>query len=193
MNFLSRLVGHPVFREGRVDTGLIERERATLIPTATELPKEIFEVAALAQLAAEREQGAQSISPWSVTDGWRINGTQNRTLQFSAGEQTATVALHMQSSGYVIGDEPARVQHTSDSDLRITIGQRHINTAVVKAGEQLHVFLRGQQYVLTYVDPLVHAGEAEETQGGLTAPMPGKIIALLSEPGAEVAKVRRCS
>ncbi len=51
----------------------------------------------------------------------------------------------------------------------------------------MHVFLQGR-HVLTYVDPLLHAGETEETQGGLTAPMPGKIIALLSEPGAEVAK-----
>jgi 3-methylcrotonyl-CoA carboxylase alpha subunit len=188
VNFLSRLVGHAAFREGRVDTGLIERERATLIPAAAELPKEVFEVAALAQLAAERDEAAQSISPWSVTDGWRINGAQNRTLQFSAGEQTATVSVRYTSMGYVMGDEPARVQRTSDSDLRITIGQRHINTAAVKSGEQLNVFLRGQQHVLTYVDPLVHAGETEETQGGLTAPMPGKIIALLAEPGAEVAK-----
>jgi 3-methylcrotonyl-CoA carboxylase alpha subunit len=179
VNFLSRLVGHPAFREGRVDTGLIERERATLIPAASELPKEIFEVAALAQLAAEREEAAQSNSPWSVADGWRLNGGQNRSLQFSAGYTP---------SDYLLGDEPARVQRTSDSDLRITIGSRHINTAVVKSGEQMHVFLRGQQHVLTYVDPLVHAGETEEAQGGLTAPMPGKIIALLAEPGAEVAK-----
>ncbi|WP_129774765.1 acetyl/propionyl/methylcrotonyl-CoA carboxylase subunit alpha [Peristeroidobacter soli] len=186
VNFLSRLVGHPAFREGRVDTGLIERERAALIPTAAELPKQIFEVAALAQLATERDQS--SSSPWSITDGWRINGTQTRTLQFSAGEQTATVSVQYTSTGYLIGDEPARVVRTSDSDLRLTIGQRHINTAVVKSGEQMHVFLRGQQHVLTYNDPLVHAGETEETQGGLTAPMPGKIIALLSEPGAEVAK-----
>jgi 3-methylcrotonyl-CoA carboxylase alpha subunit len=188
VNFLSRLVNHAAFREGRVDTGLIERERTTLIPTATELPKEIFEIAALAQVAAEREQAAQSSSPWSIADGWRINGSQNRTLQFSAGEQTATVSFRYTPTGYVVGDEPARVQRTSDSELRITIGQRHINTAVVKSGEQMHVFLRGQQHVLTYVDPLVHAGEDEETHGGLTAPMPGKIIALLAEPGAEVAK-----
>ena len=188
VNFLSRLVGHAAFREGRVDTGLIERERATLIPVASGLPQEIFEVAVLAQLAAEREQSGQSISPWSVTDGWRVNGTQNRTLQFSAGEQTESVSIRYTSAGYFIGNEPARVQRTSDSDLRITIGQRHINTAAVKAGEKVHVFLRGQQHVLTYVDPLMHAGETEEAQGGLTSPMPGKIIALLAEPGAEVDK-----
>ncbi|HEY0680942.1 MAG TPA: acetyl/propionyl/methylcrotonyl-CoA carboxylase subunit alpha [Steroidobacter sp.] len=187
VNFLSRLVDHAAFREGRVDTGLIERERAALMPAATELPPEVFQVAALAQLSFEREQN-QSASPWSATDGWRINGAQTRTLQFAAGEQTKNVSIRYSGNGYLIGDQPASVQRLSDSDLRIDIGQRHINAAVVKAGEQMHVFLGGFQHVLTYVDPLVHAGETEETHGGLTAPMPGKIIALLSEPGAEVAK-----
>ncbi|HEY0940926.1 MAG TPA: acetyl/propionyl/methylcrotonyl-CoA carboxylase subunit alpha [Steroidobacter sp.] len=188
VNFLSRLVGHAAFREGRVDTGLIERERAALIPTSRELPQEVFEVAALAQLAHEREQAkTQSPSPWSIADGWRINGAQSRKLHFAAGEQTADVAVRYTSSGYVIDDEAATVQQ-SGSELRITIGQRHINAAVVRHGEQMHVFLRGAQHVLTYDDPLVHAGETEEIQGGLAAPMPGKIIALLAEPGADVAK-----
>ncbi len=187
VNFLSRLVNHAAFREGRVDTGLIERERAELLPTNAELPPEVFQVAALAQLFAEREQ-TQSASPWSVADGWRINGGQNRTLQFAAGEQTSSVALRYTPNGYLIGDEAASVKRQSDSDLRITIGPRHIHAAALKHGEQMHVFLRGVQYVLTYVDPLAHAGETEETHGGLTAPMPGKIIALLAEPGAEVAK-----
>ena len=189
VNFLSRLVNHPAFREGRVDTGLIERERADLIPTGTETPAEVFQLAALAQVTSEREQiKARSDSPWSIADGWRINGAQSRTLQFAAGEQTTSVALRYTPTGYVIGDEAASVRRESESDLRITIGPRHINAAVIKHGEQLHVFSGGVQHVLTYVDPLAHAGETEETAGGLTAPMPGKIIALLAEPGAEVAK-----
>jgi 3-methylcrotonyl-CoA carboxylase alpha subunit len=187
INFLSRLVNHAAFREGRVDTGLIERERAELIPTGSELPHEVFQVAALAQLSLEREQ-MQSDSPWSVADGWRINGAQNRTLQFNYGDQSASIAVRYAANSYVIGDEAASVRRQSESELRITIGPRHIHAAALKHGEQLHVFMRGVQHVLTYVDPLMHAGETEETHGGLTAPMPGKIIALLAEPGAEVAK-----
>ncbi len=52
--------------------------------------------------------------------------SQSCALQFSAGEQTATVSVHPTPTGYLIGDEPARVQRTSESDLRITIGQRHL-------------------------------------------------------------------
>jgi 3-methylcrotonyl-CoA carboxylase alpha subunit len=189
VNFLSRLVNHAAFREGRVDTGLIERERAELLPASTTLPADVLEVAALAQVSAERERGIeQSSSPWDIADGWRINGAQNRTLQFAAGEQTANVSLRYTSTGYLIGDQPAQVLRVSPSELRITIGSRHIEATVVDLGEQRHVFLHGQQNVLTFVDPLAHAGESEEAHGGLTAPMPGKVIALLAEPGSEVAK-----
>jgi 3-methylcrotonyl-CoA carboxylase alpha subunit len=109
-------------------------------------------------------------------------------LQFAAGEQTSTVSVSYAPKGYLLGGETASLQRQGDADLRITLGQRRINAAAVKNGEQMHVFLNGMQHILTYVDPLVHAGETEETHGGLTSPMPGKIIALLAEPGAEVAK-----
>src|SRR3546814_17853163 len=45
--FLSRLIDHPLFRSGQVDTGLIEREREVLLPPQVEVPQEAFEVAAL--------------------------------------------------------------------------------------------------------------------------------------------------
>jgi 3-methylcrotonyl-CoA carboxylase alpha subunit len=189
VNFLARLVNHKAFREGIVDTGLIERERAELIPASTTLPQEVFEVAALAQVSEEREQSIKPTpSPWGLADGWRIAGAQNRTLQFAAGEQTASVSLRYTTTGYLIGDQPAQVQRLSASQLRINLGARHLETTVVDHGEQRHVFLHGHHHVLTFVDPLAHAGESEEAHGGLTAPMPGKVIALLAEPGAEVAK-----
>ena len=42
--------------------------------------------------------------------------------------------------------------------------------------------------MLSLFDRLAHAGEDQEADGGLTAPMPGKIVALLAKAGTEVAK-----
>ena len=37
-------------------------------------------------------------------------------------------------------------------------------------------------------DPLIESEAGEEAAGGLTAPMPGKILAVLTQAGAEVEK-----
>jgi 3-methylcrotonyl-CoA carboxylase alpha subunit len=59
---------------------------------------------------------------------------------------------------------------------------------VVVAGEKRHVFVHGRCFVLAAVDPLFQAGEGGGAEGGLTAPMPGKVIALVASVGARVDK-----
>jgi len=51
-----------------------------------------------------------------------------------------------------------------------------------------HVFSGGSHIALNYNDPLAHAGEAETDGGRLTAPMPGKVVAVLVGKGQEVKK-----
>jgi 3-methylcrotonyl-CoA carboxylase alpha subunit len=50
------------------------------------------------------------------------------------------------------------------------------------------VFHLGEHIALNYNDPLAHAGEAEAEGGRLTAPMPGKIVAVLVDKGNTVEK-----
>ncbi|HCN90313.1 MAG TPA: 3-methylcrotonyl-CoA carboxylase, partial [Oxalobacteraceae bacterium] len=59
---------------------------------------------------------------------------------------------------------------------------------VVREREAFHIFTGGTHVVLNYNDPLAHAGEAEAEGGRLTAPMPGKIVALLVAKGDAVEK-----
>jgi 3-methylcrotonyl-CoA carboxylase alpha subunit len=63
---------------------------------------------------------------------------------------------------------------------------------VVVAGERRHVFGHGRAWQFAAVDPLHHAGEGGGAEGGLLAPMPGKVIALIAEAGATVERARRC-
>lgn len=41
---------------------------------------------------------------------------------------------------------------------------------------------------LTWIDPLAHAAEGEGEGGKLTAPMPGKVIAVMVQAGSRVAR-----
>jgi len=81
---------------------------------------------------------------------------------------------------------------TKDGDkggtLEIQIDQQTVRGTVVRAGEAFHVFCQGHHTVLHYVDRLAHAGEAEAEGGRLTAPMPGKIVAVLVKAQQAVKK-----
>ena len=50
------------------------------------------------------------------------------------------------------------------------------------------MFTNGRHYTLTYNDPMAHAGESEAEGGRLTAPMPGKVVAVLATKGQSVKK-----
>ncbi len=199
IGFLSRLAACPAFAEADLDTGLIERERAFLFPSAAEPPAEAWLVAALAELlrdadyaALEARAGNDPHSPWHVRDGWRAGGRARREIRLRAGEVEKAVGAASEGGGYALEVDGRRVaasgRFTDVAGLRVDLGGRRVNATVVAAGEKRHVFIDGVCHVFAAIDPLFHAGGGGGAEGGLTAPMPGKIIALLAEVGARVEK-----
>ena len=95
-------------------------------------------------------------------------------------------------SGYAMsaGATGAAVNGTwrDDGALVLDIDGMRRDVRVVAAGDKRHVFLDGHDHVLVHVDPLALAGEGHGVEGGFAAPMPGKVIAWLAEPGTDVAK-----
>jgi 3-methylcrotonyl-CoA carboxylase alpha subunit len=72
--------------------------------------------------------------------------------------------------------------------LAIRIDGQAVQGMVKRDGELLHVFTGGAHHVLDWNDPLAHAGEHEAAGGRLTAPMPGKVVAVIAANGQQVKK-----
>jgi len=189
VGFLSRLVECPSFAEARLDTGLIEREGATLFPTDPGPPPPVFLVAALAQLLREAERAA-GVSPCETSDGWRLNESLTRDLTFRWGEVSATVTVVYEASSYrlKIGERSvrARGRMMGHGHIAAEFDGHRIEPVVVPVGRTLHVFLDGASWKLDWVDPLDVVADGAAGHGGLVAPMPGRVIALLVEPGETV-------
>ncbi len=199
VGFLSRLVACPAFASADLDTGLIEREQGFLFPGGAEPPAETWLAAALAELLRERSDAqeaaahdADPFSPWHGRDGWRLNSAARRTLAFRSGETEKEVAVAYEGDGFALELDGLGVRARGalgpGSALRADFAGNRINATVVVAGEKRHVFLHGRAFVLSAVDPLYHAGEGGGAEGGLTAPMPGKVIALVAAEGSTVEK-----
>ncbi|WP_305041996.1 acetyl-CoA carboxylase biotin carboxylase subunit [Geoalkalibacter sp.] len=197
--FLGAVAAHPAFVEGDLDTGFIERHRATLFPEARPAPDQVLALACLDVLlrrAADARTAARACadaySPWHSADGWRLNGDNHHELRFVDGEATVSVVAHYRPRGYLLdlpgGPLSVRGEITAAGDLLADLDGKRVRATVVRHGLELTILEPGAAHRLALIDPFAHAGEQEEQGGTLTAPMPGKVIAVLVESGAQVKK-----
>jgi 3-methylcrotonyl-CoA carboxylase alpha subunit len=200
--FLKRLVDGQAFSSADLDTGLIERNHDSLFPAPRAVPAGALALATASLLVAERSKAAASsvyaADPFGVASGWRMNGAAQRSIAFEDEYSAASdmkayqVKLGYQGSGYQLElggmTVPMQIDRVDGAELSLSLGETSLHGAVRRDGEQVHVFTGGRHFILHYNDPLAHAGEAEAAGGRLTAPMPGKVVAVLAKAGQAVKK-----
>ncbi|MCA3206657.1 biotin/lipoyl-containing protein, partial [Cupriavidus sp.] len=196
--FLQRLVKSEAFRTADLDTGLIERNQTVLFPPQKSVGIEAIALAVAALLEREtrerRVDEADRHSPWTHAGGWRLNARDQRTLYFEAAGHKLEVVLKgdardTRRSTLIYADQAAPFAYTFNADdIRVDLGTRRTHGQVHLEGDTFHVFHAGRHTVLQWLDPLAHAGESEGEGGKLTAPMPGKVIAVMVEPGSKVTR-----
>jgi 3-methylcrotonyl-CoA carboxylase alpha subunit len=159
IEFLHRLTSTPSFVEGRLDTALIERERAHLF--AEDPPgAETWSLAARASLVTS----AASRTPWDDGSGWRLNGAREmRTIRLRHGATERDIGVEFG------GAAPGKAR-------------------ALRIGGEVHVFDDGRHPVFTVVDPYLPPRDVAEHHGSLTAPMPGRVLAVLAAQGQVVAR-----
>lgn len=190
--FLSRLIHSDAFANADLDTGLIARNEAQLFPPARPASVDVVALAVVSLLLSEKSGGSD---PWQSSHGWRMNSLMQRALQFGEEHHQHSVQVTYLADGWKLhtADTTADVRLASvsgsgSSDLVLKIADRTVTGTVVRDGEHFHVFSQGVHSDLHYSDALAHAGEAEAEGGRLTAPMPGKIVAVLVTKAQEVKK-----
>ncbi len=191
--FLGRLLAEPEFAAARMDTGLIGRAQDRLLAPALPLTS-----AALAASCAllEREQAAADSDPWSRRDAWSNGRLPPRRLRWALAGDEVEVALTRGDGDWLLalGDgapQPLR-WHAADSgadelQLRITHGDAALRAHVAgDAAGGCTVFADGAQGVVRLHLGDVHGAAGGAAQARLSAPMPGRVAALLVAAGDTV-------
>ncbi len=138
---------------------------------------------------------AQAASPWGALGNWRLNGDYRRKLDWQLPERDTALAVRYEHGAHggaslAIGEDEALAfswaAGATPLDLVVTIGGERGAGGVVADGDNFHVFVDGTAESFVWENPLAHAGDAEHGGGRLTAPMPGKVIAVLVEAGQKV-------
>ncbi|MGH6981256.1 MAG: biotin/lipoyl-containing protein, partial [Stellaceae bacterium] len=160
-DFLLRLSRNADFGAGAVDTGFIARHHDAL---AAPPPSDAVFAAANRALAAglERHPFADRFSPWTASDGWRLDGAVTPTIHWRVGDKQYDVAA-----------SAAAAEEQFD---------------VVRSGDRFTVIDNEGSWQLDYVDPFADRDDAAVAGGRLTAPMPGKIVQVLAKAGEQVKR-----
>ena len=199
IDFLSRLVACPAFAGADLDTGLIERQKDFLFPPMQAVPRDALLVATVGELLWEQraakaaaKTSGDPFSPWHARDGWRMNLSAARIIGFRDGDSLVEALVRYQGDKWQISlngqTTLARGKKLEGDRFAVELDDRRLMAGVVAVDDKRSIFLNGSTYSLQRDDPL-HLVEAGGAQGGgLTAPMPGKVVALLAQPGQKVDK-----
>ncbi|AJE04711.1 acetyl/propionyl/methylcrotonyl-CoA carboxylase subunit alpha [Geobacter pickeringii] len=201
IGFLGSVAAHPAFAAGDLDTGFIERHRADLFPDPRPASDRTLALASLDVLLRRADEARRAAatsldpsSPWHQTSGWRLNCDNHHFLHFLDGETAVKVTVHYRAEGYLLelpgGPLLVRGERDAAGDLLADLGGARVKATVVRHGAILTIMKRGRSHTLAIHDPYALTGDEEGTGGRLTAPMPGKVVAVMVEPGERVEKGR---
>jgi 3-methylcrotonyl-CoA carboxylase alpha subunit len=186
--FLARLMQDTAFAAADLDTGLIERQRETLLPTPKPVADTVLALGVAAVLA--REAAPAAADPWAIPDNWRSGGVGTRYFRFDDHGTVRHVSLLSRRGGLALDlgqGEQAFTWSTADSALRVQVGDVRATGTVVEQPEaeqdRMTVFVGTAAHLLILQDPLAVASHVEAEGGRLTAPMPGKVIAVSVKEG----------
>jgi 3-methylcrotonyl-CoA carboxylase alpha subunit len=161
--FLAALCRTPEFREGRVDTGFIDRNLVALgaVPQAPDHSAAAVGVARLlAGETADRET-AEPSSPWDARDGFQLTGIRRIEIPILIGTKTAAASVVFRKGG-----------------VDVTVGDAApaADARAFAAGDDVYVLRHGRQTRVRLKDVAVAAAEAGGGDGVVKAPMHGRVL-----------------
>ncbi|HKS63191.1 MAG TPA: acetyl-CoA carboxylase biotin carboxylase subunit [Xanthobacteraceae bacterium] len=173
--FLKALVSHPEFRAGRFDTGFIDRNLAELVRVdpAAENAAIAAAVETLLRPAAQPDGGWRD--PWDANDAFSLGPARQLDLDITVDGHPRTAAVAWRDGAQVTVDGVA-----AGNGVRFVPAGAGV--VAIANGVQRSVALKS--YDSIDVDHL-------DGDGVIKAPMHGKVLAILVEQGARVAKGER--
>ncbi|MBV9861736.1 MAG: acetyl-CoA carboxylase biotin carboxylase subunit [Alphaproteobacteria bacterium] len=202
--FLGRVAANPEFRAGAVDTGFIERQRPALLPEAEPPPDPALAAAALhvlqrrATATAETARlGTDRFSPWAASDGWRLNrvaAPQSLLLRCGDGEWRIEATPAGDVWELVWQSDNGEIRHFAglrprpDDRCRLRLDGHDVTAVLLDDEGALVVAITAESWRFNEGDPLAPPAAAENAIGRLSAPMPGRVVQRLAEPGDAVRR-----
>ncbi|WP_420404118.1 acetyl/propionyl/methylcrotonyl-CoA carboxylase subunit alpha [Nisaea sp.] len=196
--YLKRIVEHPAFVAGGVDTRFIERYGEDLREAPGD-PAVLHRIAAAALLAAQRRKALEDarrscdpFSPWARANGWRLNDSPLHRLTLLAGGEEILLEYRLDPGGCRFegagGEVHVHVESDEGGRMRARVDGVLFDGEVRSDGDSATLFSGGAAHRYVLKSALASGADAGEDSGHVMAPMPGKLIAVQVSAGTHVAR-----
>ena len=186
LEFLKALLEHKSFRSGTIDTGLIDRDIKKLT-TPNPIPAKAYALAAVSILIAAKAKQSDDNNPWSSQTAFRLNARSETVIQLVRDNELLAVKVHPTIKGWIacIDDVEHEIQRISWWEGSPYEPLEHAGHGAGRVTDHRVVI---QRKYISYFIPryLPGFGSALTSSDTLTAPMPGKIIAVKAKAGDSV-------
>ncbi|MBF0661706.1 acetyl/propionyl/methylcrotonyl-CoA carboxylase subunit alpha [Rhodococcus sp. (in: high G+C Gram-positive bacteria)] len=188
VDFVRFLLADDEVVAGALDTGLLDRRLEDYAAPGT---SDTTFVAAAAHLWLQHWSAANS-DPWSVPDGWRVGTHLPATFRLTSGDRTVHVGFSgtpAAGAASVEDGERSSVSVTLDGSVLAVVldGRRHVFRVAESDGAIWLADGHGSVSVREVAEAGVRGDDAHAGNADITSPMPGAVIAVAVESGAEVA------
>ncbi len=186
---LARILAHPAFLAGELDTHFLERHAGELAARTPGLDQLRVAAIALTVHGIVTRRRAGDLAP----PGWRNVSVADQQVTYKLGDRDIALGYRPTPDGglaFAIGGKTTTVTaYGTDGDrVWFVEGGRHRRQArVATAGDRSWVLTEGMTLALVE-EPRFPDASARGVAGGLTAPMPGKVVKVLVTSGQEVAQ-----
>ena len=189
-DFLVATLRTPEFLAGDTTTDFIDRVAPAAVRAVADIELHQAMIAVVLEAQARRRAAARVLS--TIPSGWRNSHMPPQRTRFSTGEGETLVTYAANRDGtfsFTIDETAYRALPRAMGDGRVVVdvdGQRVTADVDVRASTW---YLHTASGDITLQElPRFQLPGAGEFQGGLTAPMPGKVLATHVEVGAVVEK-----
>jgi propionyl-CoA carboxylase alpha chain len=185
-DLLVRILDHPEFRSGAIDTGFIDRH-----PSLTEPPPPADPLHAVAAaLSGQALRRAAAPVQATLPTGWRNVPSQPQRCRLAVGDEVIEVGYRFTRDGLTVevDGEPladVRLWHAAGDLVDLTAGGVRRRYGISRHGPVIHVDGSESSTSFTEVERLPIA-EPSAAAGSMLAPLPGAVVRVLVAAGDAV-------
>jgi propionyl-CoA carboxylase alpha chain len=189
---LVGILEHPEFMSGAIDTHFLERHDPVALANPLLMAAELHGAAVVAALDASVRRRSAARVLRSIPSGWRNNPSSMQHVSFSSPAANEPIDVRYVSTGpdtftVEVGEDLVEARYQPESPAIFELAGKITRPHITWTGDVAHVVTFDGAAELRMLPRFAHS-QIDVDPGSLHSPMPGRILQVLTEEGAQVGQ-----